>query len=230
MLLRAANTDVSSSHSSYSTTGSSESNGPHQTLYRVPEVPEPRSNSPPKAYSYPTDTSQHGRKLPQSKSENNVRSFDYAPYGNPGVSAAYYRDWEYMPRLVEEGPQPASTPMPVPVPIYENQEPDPVPKSRGRQRSRSPVKILEDLEEDMALDISPRRRGRSPHKKLFGENGWLGRSPTLDGSPGEKKKAGLKSLGEKIKQRVEDMVCTAQFQPLCTILSTRYLFLDRQET
>lgn len=74
------------------------------------------------------------------------------------------------------------------------------------------MKKLEDVDEENALeflDESPRKRSRSPHKKLFGENGWLGRSPDVakdQQAEKLKKGAGLKGLGGRIKQRVEDMV------------------------
>jgi len=48
---------------------------------------------------------------------------------------------------------------------------------------------------------------RSPHKKLFGENGWLGRNLSMTELSNGKytKKPGLKTFGEKVKQHVEDL-------------------------
>ena len=83
---------------------------------------------------------------------------------------------------------------------------------RGRANSRtpSPIKQLQDVEEDETLDFppTPTRRGRSPMKKvMFGENGWLGRSTSMKELPSEKyRKTGLKNWGGKLKQRVEEMV------------------------
>ncbi len=76
---------------------------------------------------------------------------------------------------------------------------------RGRLlgRSTSPSRDLEDLDEDdvFLLGSSP-KRSRSP-KKLFGEGGWLGRSPSV-----KEKKSGFKQLSDKLKQGVEGLVST----------------------
>ncbi|SLM40222.1 hypothetical protein LPUS_10967 [Lasallia pustulata] len=82
--------------------------------------------------------------------------------------------------------------------------------SRGRLTSRtpSPVKHLDDVPEDYALDLTPSsaKRARSPIKRMFGENGWLGRSASMKEFPTDQShKAGLKTWGEKLKQRVEDL-------------------------
>ncbi|PGH34258.1 hypothetical protein GX50_02935 [[Emmonsia] crescens] len=161
-----------------------------------PETPEVTPGIPPKAFSYPVDANQYNRRLPISKSEgSNVKSldggtnYDDASYGGDH----YYHDWN-PPANVFTGHQ-----------KQRSGSPD---RGRGRGRSMSPVKILEDLDENSPLEFlpSPMKRPRSPHKKLFGENGWLGRSPSLKESPSEKnKRPGFKSLGEKIKQRVEDI-------------------------
>ena len=81
--------------------------------------------------------------------------------------------------------------------------------SPTRGRSTSPVKYLDDLKEEVVVDgpPSPVKRSRSPMKKMFGENGWLGRSASMKEMPNEQyKKTGLKHWGGKIKQRVEDLV------------------------
>ena len=83
--------------------------------------------------------------------------------------------------------------------------------SRGRTHTRtpSPVKTLEDIEEDHGFDSppSPPKRSRSPFKQMFGENGWLGRSTSMNELPNEKyRKTGIKHWGGKIKQRVENLV------------------------
>lgn len=83
--------------------------------------------------------------------------------------------------------------------------------SRGRTitRTPSPVKTLEDINEDQAYNPapSPTKRSRSPFKQMFGENGWLGRSTSMNELPNEKyRKTGIKHWGGKIKQRVENLV------------------------
>ena len=83
--------------------------------------------------------------------------------------------------------------------------------SRGRTitRTPSPVKALEDIKEDQASRSppSPTKRSRSPFKQMFGENGWLGRSTSMNELPNEKyRKTGIKHWGGKIKQRVENLV------------------------
>ena len=83
--------------------------------------------------------------------------------------------------------------------------------SRGRTitRTPSPVKTLEDIKEDQAsnLPLTPIKRSRSPFKQMFGENGWLGRSTSMNELPNEKyRKNGIKHWGGKIKQRVENLV------------------------
>lgn len=55
-----------------------------------------------------------------------------------------------------------------------------------RHATKSPTKILEDVNEYDEIERRPRRisppavrkRARSPMKKMFGENGWLGKSPS----------------------------------------------------
>lgn len=56
--------------------------------------------------------------------------------------------------------------------------------TNSRYGARSPTKTLRDLVErdesyveSPELPRSPKKRSRSPMKKMFGENGWLGRSP-----------------------------------------------------
>ncbi|EFR01869.1 hypothetical protein MGYG_04867 [Nannizzia gypsea CBS 118893] len=200
------------SHSSYSGASEYHESSGRQSVWPGPPENDSRIHrepSPPKAYSYPTDASQYGRRIPQSKSDGNVKSFDYGSRDNSNTTN-YYQDWE----------GPAKVP---PVEQYEvNRAP------RGRGRSRSPTK-LEDLDEETALDLYPQqKRSKSPHKKLFGENGWLGRSPDINDVPAEKKKPGLRALGEKIKQRVEDITGSGSvpFQPKMLTRSTCPISLD----
>ncbi|KAI9828088.1 MAG: hypothetical protein M1832_003615 [Thelocarpon impressellum] len=81
--------------------------------------------------------------------------------------------------------------------------------SPTRGRSKSPVKYhLDDIREDVVVEVpqSVGKRSRSPMKKMFGENGWLGRSTSLREMPDEQyRKTGLKHWGGKIKQRVEGL-------------------------
>ncbi|PGH18452.1 hypothetical protein AJ79_00522 [Helicocarpus griseus UAMH5409] len=186
---------VYDNHSSYHSGGdSSNSAGARETTWPFdPDTPECTPGIPPKAFSYPADSNQYNRRLPISKSEgNNVRSLERepicedAPYGLD----YYYRDYNQTPNGYAG---------------YQNRRPESPDRGRGRRRSLSPAKVLEDLDENSTLEFlnSPTKRSRSPHKKLFGENGWLGRSPNMKDSPSEK--SAFKSLGEKIKQRVEDI-------------------------
>lgn len=147
----------------------------------------------PNAFRRQADMDRPLGRLPQSRSEGNVRFLDNYDRESAGPSGNYFHQWyhtgSYSPEQHEDQPQP-----------HEG--------SRGRIRSRSPVKILEDLDEDEEFAyLSPPHRSRSPHKKLFGENGWLGKTPTIE----KQKRPALKVLGEKIKQRVEDMVCRKSY-------------------
>jgi hypothetical protein len=82
--------------------------------------------------------------------------------------------------------------------------------SRGRLafRTPSPAK-LDDIVENQAMDFppSPVKRSRSPVKQLFGERGWLGRSTSMKELPSEEyRKTGFKHWGEKLKQKVGEIV------------------------
>ena len=88
--------------------------------------------------------------------------------------------------------------------------------NRGRDPARtpSPIKHLEGFGGETMLDYSqsPSKQQRSPMKKMFGENGWLGRSTSMKELPSEQyRKTGLKHWGGKIKQRVEDLVRSVFF-------------------
>ena len=88
--------------------------------------------------------------------------------------------------------------------------------SRGRSllRTPSPTKELDTIKEDPssseASPALPVKRSRSPVKQLFGENGWLGKSPSKDAPPEEQKEPALKRWGEKLRRRVDHMVCKSQ--------------------
>ena len=69
--------------------------------------------------------------------------------------------------------------------------------------------VKEDIEEDLPQDL-PRplaKRSRSPMKKMFGENGWLGKSPSMYEIANEyPRKSNLKQWSGKIRQRVGGIV------------------------
>ncbi|KAK2744859.1 hypothetical protein FQN57_004183 [Myotisia sp. PD_48] len=210
------------SHSSYSSTDDSRGSIGEKNAweYRLasPVTRVAREPSPSKAYSYPVDSSQYARNLPQSKSEGNVKSLDYGSRDNADMSL-YYHEWQSASKanLVQNQPKGEQ-----------------LRANRARGRSNSPVKVLEDLDEENPIEFDrPRHRSRSPHKKLFGENGWLGTSPNIKESPGERnKRGGLKALGEKIKQRMEDMTgdviktASLPFQPKMLSKSTCPISMD----
>ncbi|KKA16408.1 hypothetical protein T310_10015 [Rasamsonia emersonii CBS 393.64] len=82
---------------------------------------------------------------------------------------------------------------------------------RGRPLVRPSVSRNHlNYDDDDDIDIfhgSPKKGSRSPHKKLFGENGWLGRTTSMKEQPDERyRKTALQKVGEKIKQQVEDWV------------------------
>ncbi|TPX26783.1 hypothetical protein DIZ76_012245 [Coccidioides immitis] len=173
-------------HSSLSShTDSSGSLGRH-TLWQ--HAPEMVAIPGPNAFRNQAELNHSSMRLPQSRSEGNVRSFDHSGCDSAGFSGNYFHQWypsaSYYPEQRKD----------------RSELPD---RTKVRQRSRSPVKVLEGLDEyeEIAYLSTPSRRPRSPHKKLFGENGWLGKSPTIE----KQKRPGFKAFGEKIKQRVEDM-------------------------
>ncbi|KAF4637643.1 hypothetical protein G7Y89_g436 [Cudoniella acicularis] len=101
---------------------------------------------------------------------------------------------------------------------------------RYMARSRSPTKKLRDVhemdefsngrqEESPNLSIEPPRRSRSPMKKMFGEHGWLGKSPDeaeefnakgQGNSGGKQKKTGMM---EKLKIKFEGFAEKAEMSP-----------------
>ncbi len=94
--------------------------------------------------------------------------------------------------------------------------------SRGRSvtRTPSPAKILEDIKEDRSptspTTPTPRKRSRSPMKKLFGDMGRLGKSMSMKELPSQEyRKKGFKHWGEKVKECVENLVCNYDFCCCC---------------
>ena len=85
-------------------------------------------------------------------------------------------------------------------------ENDPPLSDRGRaaHQSPSPVKPLDDIEEEGSVaPRTPPRRAHSPIKQLFGEKGWLGRSTSMKELPSEEyRKTGIKHWGGKIKEKM----------------------------
>lgn len=168
------------------------------TMWPCPPVEENDAERYERAFRHPMerdDTRQMGH-VPQSKSEGHIKSclkqnrdddpYELPPYGH------YY---ETLNRGVHDRRGRDSSP------------------GRGRAREKekqhSPVRFSDYIDEHDPLPFlnSPVRRSRSPHKKLFGENGWLGRSTSMKELPAEKyKKPAFKSFSDKIKQRVGDLV------------------------
>ena len=86
-------------------------------------------------------------------------------------------------------------------------------RGRGILRTPSPSKDLRTIREDASPEerrpTPATKRSRSPVKQLFGENGWLGKNTGMDGITTEetRKTGGFKHWGDKIKQRVDHLVC-----------------------
>jgi hypothetical protein len=81
------------------------------------------------------------------------------------------------------------------------------PNRGGAPEKDDNTKLLEDPirndeeEKEIWLHSPKKDTSKSPHKKLFGENGWLGRTPDLNEQPNEKwRKSNLQRMGEKLKQ------------------------------
>ncbi len=97
-----------------------------------------------------------------------------------------------------------------PVAIGPDKSPPRRSPTRGRSvlRAASPAK-LDDIAENQITNSpsSPIKRSRSPVKQLFGERGWLGRSTSMKELPSEEyRKTGFKHWGEKLKQKVGEIV------------------------
>lgn len=80
---------------------------------------------------------------------------------------------------------------------------EPTPTQATFQRKKSDDSLVGFL-----ADGKPKGSGR---KQLFGEKGWLGRTPSMKEDPDDRfnKKQGLKSISSKIKQQVGDWVSEA---------------------
>lgn len=110
----------------------------------------------------------------------------------------------------------------------DNNRSSPKSASPSRHLTRSPTKVLDDVSERDEYDgrisnadpflsptpSSPKKRSRSPMKKMFGEHGWLGRSPneaqegnlqSKKSSHGRKEKS---SVMGKLRTKIEELVST----------------------
>ena len=168
-------------------------------------------------YKEPVESGRSKGHVPHALSENNIQYLSshkkahLADYYIP----AYLR--ENDPQLVTAGNDRALSP------------------GRGREIARtiSPSKALSDVDEEFDEVLqhpkSSRKRSRSPHKRLFGDNGWLTRSQSAKNLPKEEenefaKKGGLKQWGDKMKRRFEDLV---SYPTLC-ISFAKWLITRRQ--
>ncbi|KAL8833546.1 MAG: hypothetical protein Q9170_004201 [Blastenia crenularia] len=149
-----------------------------------------------------------GKGMSHSMSENNM-SFRQNHGHNQFPSASHQQpdQYEFANTTSDDGPDTTSH-----------------GPARGRLpvRTTSPTKMLEDISEvqtpvgisDHSADTilpthppaSPIKRSRSPMKRLFGDNGFLGRSTSMKELPSDEyRRKGVKNLGEKLKQRVGGM-------------------------
>ncbi|MCJ1225073.1 hypothetical protein MMC12_001722 [Toensbergia leucococca] len=167
-------------------------------LYNQPDRMHPNQG---REYDYPHEISEsqrgtntrvyHNRGMPQSRSESHIKYrgdpvHTHAP--RPGNTTFDRHDNR-------------SNAMPSPI----------LSSSRGRaaDRTPSPVKYMDDINEDQVLSTTPTtpaKRSRSPIKQVL-ENSWLGRSTSMKELPSDtNRKNGLKHWGGRIKQRVSEDV------------------------
>lgn len=185
------------------------------TMWPCPPTEEATAENYPKGLSRPAERIENRStgNVPQSKSEGHIKSClkqsrDDDPYASPPYGYQYETPKRFQHHPVERESSPV--------------------RGRGREPKGkpSPVRFSEDIDEHDPLPFlrSPVRRARSPHKKLFGENGWLGRSTSMKELPAEKyRKAGFQRFSEKIKQRVGDFVSSSAHSPYpqtCEIIFT----------
>lgn len=162
--------------------------GEHQYLWNMSPEMEMQQSSPsqspsPKTSSYQSESVMplfSGRHIPHSVSEKYI-------VDRPEPLRVRFKNPDYA------------------TPSYGRGEKSPIREYEVPVRGRSRERFNDDYDDiDFDLD-SPPRRSRSPHKKLFGENGWLGRSASMKDNE-KYRKTPFKSLGEKIKQHVEGLV------------------------
>ena len=102
-------------------------------------------------------------------------------------------------------------------------------RGRDSKPKESPRKSLADVDEEsedvLEYPRSARERSRSPHKRLFGENGWLTKSHSTreisqqmhEGDEGDQeeespRRGGLKQWGDKMKRRIGDLVSRSKWK------------------
>ena len=166
-------------------------------------------------YGKPVDTVRSKGHVPHALSENNIQYLSSHKQTHPAdyYIPAYLRENE--PPMLNAGSERSLSP------------------GRGREAARtpSPSKALSDVEEEsdevLQHPENSRKRSRSPHKRLFGDNGWLTRSQSAKTLTKEEekeaaKKGGLKQWGDKMKRRFEDLVsCIALCKSCAKWLITR---------
>lgn len=173
--------------------------------------------------SSPTSQSYHGvgddfafpnHRLPTAAQHNNPYIQDY---GSSVVSRRATQDYatERLDRSLSQ------------LPIHQSHGKNASNSVNGRYQANSPTKILDEVfEKDEAEEeylespaSSPPKRSRSPMKKMFGENGWLGRTPAeLEDVKVRVKKASSRkdestgspqkktSMMGKLKNKIEEFV------------------------
>lgn len=127
--------------------------------------PDFRSASP--LHAPPTTSEQIQSYLREGRSDSPYRAHTVNPYQQ-----------EYLRQPRQESPLRAP-------PRNVDNSYGPSSPTTNQPRARSPIKTLRDVVERDEIEPpvvqqpprSPKKRSRSPMKKMFGENGWLGRSP-----------------------------------------------------
>jgi hypothetical protein len=161
-------------------------NEPRSPIYMPPPLLLRRNGDPEKV--------DHGSGMPQSRSEPTLHGMD----GQQETKPAEYRIPTHL--------SPRS-----PTRSRSNPSSEAASTSRGRSvnRPNSPVKKLQDVNENEVLEVqkAPRKRSRSPVKRLLG----MGKSSSLKDIAGEpqaqareeetdkSKRTGLKVWGDKFK-------------------------------
>lgn len=70
-----------------------------------------------------------------------------------------------------------------------------------------PAEYCDPSDLDPELDTRPVHPSKLPHKKLFGEDGWLGRTAEVHAVPYDRRGSQMfKGFGRKIKQQVREIV------------------------
>ncbi|KKY14929.1 hypothetical protein UCRPC4_g06584 [Phaeomoniella chlamydospora] len=190
----------------------------HQCVALASDSADERSQWPTQSKDLGTDTigelmrpPHKSRHIPHALSENNI---NYLSGHIPVATADFYAPPHLASRDLRDrkgnGTQDSPT--------------------RGRRidHSKSVSDNAGELEWDDGMLQHPqsaRKRSRSPHKKLFGDGGWLTRSQSVrDVSKDQKAKLGqspkkgiaLKSWGGKMKRRIGDMTAPENGQPFPT--------------